>query len=562
MAAPSTHSATDSHHLPERAEFWQMFIRLLGPEHRFYKLVVIYSLAISLLTLAIPISVQALIDTIANIGIVRAIVVISLILFGLLMVSGVLYALRAYILELFNRRIFIRLATEMAMSAVTARDAGMDDRKRLSLFNRFFDIMTLKKNLPLILTNGFSLLLQSLIGFIVVSLYHLYFFLFALILIALIWVVWKIWGWRAIQTGFALSEAKYETADWLQGLSISLRDFKDTGNVEYILEEFNDVVNHHVDQQEKHFSFNYRQLLSFLLINALASSALLGMGGWLVIQGELTLGQLVAAELIMLGIFAGLPMLAGYLEYFYDVCAAVEEISRFRTLPQENVRLEQSRILNVEGASIRFDRASFGKLGSEQEVCLDFSLAPREILRIQCPDARVRSLIKNAMAGNIHPPRGEVYFGNLATREINAFELRKKIKVFDRASVVPGSIRHYLMFSNPTASQHDIREALALVELEDDIDAMPRGLDTYMSGDGFPLSLEQTLALKLAAMYLSRPKVMVLKHITDLVQPNIVQNLMQAIQGYGGAVMYITQLTEFTCFTRELDMSAILVGKP
>jgi len=93
MAAPSTHSATDSHHLPERAEFWQMFIRLLGPEHRFYKLVVIYSLAISLLTLAIPISVQALIDTIANIGIVRAIVVISLILFGLLMVSGVLYAL-------------------------------------------------------------------------------------------------------------------------------------------------------------------------------------------------------------------------------------------------------------------------------------------------------------------------------------------------------------------------------------------------------------------------------------------------------------------------------------
>jgi len=70
------------------------------------------------------------------------------------------------------------------------------------------------------------------------------------------------------------------------------------------------------------------------------------------------------------------------------------------------------------------------------------------------------------------------------------------------------------------------------------------------------------LALKLAAMYLSRPKVMVLKHITDLVQPNIVQNLMQAIQGYGGAVMYITQLTEFTCFTRELDMSAILVGKP
>jgi len=83
-------------------------------------------------------------------------VVISLILFGLLLFSGILFALRAYVLELFNRRIFIRLASEMAMRAVAARESGMDDRKRLALFNRFFDIMTLKKNLPLILTNGFS----------------------------------------------------------------------------------------------------------------------------------------------------------------------------------------------------------------------------------------------------------------------------------------------------------------------------------------------------------------------------------------------------------------------
>lgn len=72
-------------------------------------------------------------------------------------------------------------------------------------------------------------------------------------------------GWKAIQTGFLLSEAKYETADWLQTLSISLRDFKATGNIEYILEEFNDVVNHHVDEQEKHFAYTYKQLLSFLL---------------------------------------------------------------------------------------------------------------------------------------------------------------------------------------------------------------------------------------------------------------------------------------------------------
>ncbi|MDG1851465.1 MAG: ABC transporter transmembrane domain-containing protein [Gammaproteobacteria bacterium] len=325
--------SSHDHALPGATEFRAMFFRLLGPEQRFYKLVVIYSLALSLLTLAIPISVQTLIDTIANIGLVRAIVVISLLLFGLLLFSGILYAFRAYIMELFNRRIFIRIASEMALGAVAAQESGTDERKRLALFNRFFDIMTLKKNVPNIITNGFSLILQAIIGFIVVSLYHLYFFLFAMVLVFLLLIVWKMWGWKAIQTGFLLSEAKYETADWLQTLSISLRDFKATGNIEYILEEFNDVVNHHVDEQEKHFAYTYKQLLSFLFINALASAAFLGMGGWLVIQGELTLGQLVAAELIMMAIFAGLPQLAGYLGYFYDICAAVEEISRFEQLP-------------------------------------------------------------------------------------------------------------------------------------------------------------------------------------------------------------------------------------
>jgi len=49
--------STQDHHLPTLSEFRPMFFRLLGPEHRFYKLVLVYSIAISLLTLAIPISV-------------------------------------------------------------------------------------------------------------------------------------------------------------------------------------------------------------------------------------------------------------------------------------------------------------------------------------------------------------------------------------------------------------------------------------------------------------------------------------------------------------------------
>ena len=541
-----------THEIPGATEFKALFYNLLGPEQRFYQLVLVYSIAISLLTLAIPISIQALIDTIANIGLVRAVVMISLILFGLLLVSGALYALRAYILELFNRQIFIRLASEMAMSAVSAREVGTDDRQRLALFNRFFDIMTLKKTVPDILTNGFSLLLQSLIGFIVVSLYHLYFFIFALVLVLLIWVVWKIWGWRAIVSSFMLSEAKYETADWLQNLSMSLRDFKDTGNVEYILDEFDGVVNHHVDLQEKLFAFNFKQLLSLLFINALASAALLGMGGWLVIQGELTLGQLVAAELIMLGIFAGLAPLASYLGYFYDICAAVEEISRLNSLPQEGVRPGVEHDFSDTDLTLEFRKSVFVKPGTNEALQLDFSLRPGEVLRMEAVNPRVRVILKNALAGNIYPRQGEIFFGKLATKEMNAFELRKMIKVLDRATVIPGSIRHYLLFSKPDAMQHEISECLEVTGMQQVIDNLPQGLDTLVGSDGFPLTLEECLGLKLAAIYLARPRVLVLKHMCDLLEAGPVQNVVNKVREYGGAVIYFTQRQDMNCFTREI----------
>lgn len=79
-------------HFPDKNEFKEQFHALLNPEAGFYKVVLIYSIAISLLTLAVPISLQLLVDTVANIALVRAVILIALLLFFLLFLSGVMYA--------------------------------------------------------------------------------------------------------------------------------------------------------------------------------------------------------------------------------------------------------------------------------------------------------------------------------------------------------------------------------------------------------------------------------------------------------------------------------------
>ena len=133
-----------AHHFPDRKEFKEQFFTLLRPEAGFYKVVLVYSLAISLLTLAVPLSVQLLVDTVANIALPRAVFLIASLLFALLFFSGVMYALRTYVMELFSRKIYSRISSEMAMTAMLAESDYFEEHQQADLFNRYFDIITIK----------------------------------------------------------------------------------------------------------------------------------------------------------------------------------------------------------------------------------------------------------------------------------------------------------------------------------------------------------------------------------------------------------------------------------
>ena len=150
-----------SDHYPSKKEFRELFFAILSPEAGFYKVVLIYSLAISLLTLAVPISLQLLVDTVANIALIRAVVLISVLLFVLLLISGVMYAMRAYAMEIFTRKLYARISSEIAMTAMLAESDYFEEYQKSDLFNRYFDILTLKKTVPNILTNGFTLNLKK-----------------------------------------------------------------------------------------------------------------------------------------------------------------------------------------------------------------------------------------------------------------------------------------------------------------------------------------------------------------------------------------------------------------
>ena len=147
---------------------YSLFARTLGPERKFYVLTFIYGMAISLFTLAVPFAVQVLITTLTNTALMQPIIVLSLVVFGVLCLNGVLSGLQYHLMERFKRRFYVRMVSDIVLRNIHADPAQLNfDRSRIA--NRYFEIMTVQHKLPILLTGGFSLLLQTVVGVLLVS---------------------------------------------------------------------------------------------------------------------------------------------------------------------------------------------------------------------------------------------------------------------------------------------------------------------------------------------------------------------------------------------------------
>ena len=503
-------------------DFFRTFFNILRPESNFYWLALIYGVGISLLSLATPISVQMLINTVANTAMATPLVVLTLTLFGLLMLFGMLYALRIHLMELFSRRFYARMVAEISLLSVYAKNPFFSDARKSSLFNRYFDVINVEKAIPILFVGGFTVVLQVFTGFILVSLYHPYFLLFTLIMTALICLIWAIWGKRAVRSGIDLSHAKHGTAAWLETVGESNGFFKSQRRIDYAFKQSNAHTENYINERKKHFRNHFGQTLAFLTLYAAASAALLGLGGWLVITNQLTLGQLVAAELVLSTAFFGVAQLGTYLTYFYDLCAAIEEISLFYDVEQEEPAgddpisvSEHTLVLSGVRGRARHEDAEF-----------NLEIPSGAIVMAAASHHGVQRLFTDILKMHQLPAGGFATLGGIDFNEIEAHNLRKDVHVLDRPTFVGMTIREYLGLSCKETAPRRMVGALETVGLTETISTFEKGLDTPIAATGWPLSSVELQQLKLANALLEQPRILVLSKLFDLLDED---NLAAAV---------------------------------
>ncbi|MEM1197325.1 MAG: ABC transporter transmembrane domain-containing protein [Pseudomonadota bacterium] len=534
-------------------DFFRTFFNILRPEANFYWLALVYGVGISLLSLATPISVQMLINTVANTAMATPLAILTATLFGLLMMFALLYALRIHLMELFSRRFYARMVAEISLLSVYAKNPFFGDARKSSLFNRYFDVVNVEKAIPILFVGGFTVVLQVFTGFILVSLYHPYFLLFTIVMSATIWVIWLVWGARAVRSGIDLSHAKHETAAWLETIGESNGFFKSQRRIDYALQQSNTHTEAYIHERKGHFRNHFGQTLAFLTLYAAASAALLGLGGWLVINNELTLGQLVAAELVLSTAFFGVAQLGTYLTYFYDLCAAIEEISLFYDVEQEepagddpiNVT-EHTLVLNGVRGHARHEMAEF-----------NLEIPSGAIVMASASHHGVQRLFTNILKMHILPEAGFATLGGVDFADIEAHNLRKDVHVLDRASFVGMTVREYLGLSCKETASKRMVGALETVGLIETISTFDDGLDTPIAATGWPLSSVELQQLKLANALLEQPRILVLSKLFDLIDED---NLAAAVnelreQAYS-TVIYFSNRRIDLGFDRFLHLEA------
>ena len=530
-------------------KFFAFFRTILGPERNFYWLAIIYGIGIGLLTLATPISVQMLINTVANTGLTTPLVVLSVTLFVLLLIAGLLNALRIHLMDIFSRRFYARMVSEISLRSVYALNPFFGDLSMGVLFNRYFDIIIVQKTLPNLLVGGFTILLQAAVGFVLVSLYHPLFLVFNIVVIATIWVIWLVWGRRAIRSAIDLSHKKHEAAAWLEGLGGSNGFFKSKRHINDAIARTDAVTRQYIQQHATHFRHHFAQTLSFLFLYAAASAILLGLGGWLVIQGELSLGQLVAAELVLSVVYVGISQMGIYMAYFYELCGAVDELSLFLQVEQEEPEFGDEEFLGdsrLEFVNARGDAR--GTLATMNFAIPEGArvLAASEVYGVQ---EELNQFLKRHMP----PEVGYVTLGGLDIRAIRAHTLRQQVIVLDRPNAIEMTIREFLELSGEGASAHTIVEVLRTVGLEATIAQLDDGLDTQIAPTGWPLAIPETMQLKLASAIIAQPRVLVLTELFDTMNDETLRRSLDRLQQNGDTtVLYFSGRNRKIGFTHFL----------
>lgn len=291
------------HHSSHKASPFQRLLRLILEDRRELFGSIVFALLNSLLLLAVPLAAQGLVNVSAAGLAWQPLLVLALALLIGLLFAGTLTCLRYWLAEIMMERIFSRVALRVAEALPNVKRRHLWKSGGPELMNRFFDVINIEKSWFKLVYDGPGSVLEILIGLSLLWIYGFQLFFAAAAFLLLGALIVLLAGFGGLTSSIDESIQKYRVAEWLEEMVRCQDSLLMNCRPGFWAERADRRVVSYLLLRRRHFRVLLRQVSLHYFLAAVGLAGMLGMGGYLVLKGQLSLGQLVAAELVVWSLF-------------------------------------------------------------------------------------------------------------------------------------------------------------------------------------------------------------------------------------------------------------------
>ncbi len=491
--------------------------KMLRPERKDIGYIYIYAIVVGIMSLSLPLGIQAIIGLVSGgLAFSSVYVLIGVVILGVV-VSGIMQIYQLTLVEVLQRRVFTKAAFEFTYRIPRVKSESLLGSYAPELMNRFFDIVNIQKALPKVLIDMTAAVIQILFGIILLSLYHPYFIAFGFLTITIVIIVIYYNAPKGMETSLAESKYKYKVAQWLEDIARTLYAFKSAGSTNMPMQRMDYLVNGYLKYREKHYKVLLNLYGNAVFFKAFITGLLLIMGTALVIDRQISLGQFVASEIIIVLVVNSVEKLISGIETVFDLLTAIEKMGHVTDLP-----LERNR-----GLQVNFHEKNHGLDINIKDLCyryadgkklvlnnVNLKVKPNESVCITGTNGSGKETLLKILSAIFTDFEGSISYNDLSIKDIELNSIRDAIErnlatdlIFD------GTMLDNIVMGRSGITLSDVQWALKNLRMNENIAELDEGLSSQMIAGGKRFSESFIAKISVARCVVERPKLLMINDI-------------------------------------------------
>lgn len=506
-----------------------MLIRL---ERRILGIIASYAVAIGLFMLCVPIAVQELVSTYSFAINPLMIFTLSIVVGTALTGAAAFRILQARAVETLQQRIYTRIAIAFTEALPSIQEESFLPQHA----NRFAEADLLTRATVATVADLFNVAVVGSIGMSLLIFFHPYFLIYNVTLVVGFVFLLSVFGRGGFLTTLDMSRLNYEIYHWIQNIAANLPHLRAVGRNPLLMRKTDELTKAYVKARQRRSDLlTGRQYKAAALWQVAGHTGMIATAGMLVAAGQLTVGQFAAAELLVAQLLLSMDTLARRMVHMFFAFVSFREMNAIFSLPREQAGSKTVVPLDHFGlGGIKVTARNLAFVYPDSTPLFEaFSLdvAPGEKVVIQCRTSSEKTALAKVLAGLLTPTAGVVRYNdvNLVEVSLDSIDACRSLMLDSHPTLLEATLEDNITLGRPAISYDDVQWALQFVELDEEIDRMPDGLTTMVTGHGSQFTLSQILRLLLARAIVTRPHVLIFDGTLHSMIPSIRETILRRL---------------------------------